>query len=212
MSASLSVIDPELLTEENDGNTPPPIPRRNSRVQNMPYDLEYEFRNSEDTKLPETTDEIFTLLPPAPEELETEDSLEYSSEPEPIKKINRGNGKFEYCSRHEQTMLQNAFQAINLTENWDFVEKPIESFQWSDDPRIWVITKKMSELGYNDHSGFSFGWTMRQMQYLAQNGVEEHKKLFIKKPQAPQQSRVEIPVGTTSTFGNMTLVYRGTIP
>jgi hypothetical protein len=53
---------------------------------------------------------------------------------------------------------------------------------------------------------------MRQMQYLAQNGVEEHKKNFIKKPPAPQQTRVEIPIGTTSRFGNMTLVYRGHIP
>jgi|LauGreDrversion4_2_1035121.scaffolds.fasta_scaffold23192_2 hypothetical protein len=211
MSNTLSIIDPVLLSGES-GNTPPPIPRINSRVENMPYDIECEFRNSEDIKLDEVTDEIFTLLPPAPDELVLDDSLEYSSEPEPIKKINRGTGKFEYCSNNEREMLENAFQAISLTETWDFVKEKIESFQWSSDSRIWIISNKMVELGYDGHSGFSFGWTMRQMQYLAQNGVEEHKKNFIKKPPAPQQTRVEIPIGTTSRFGNMTLVYRGHIP
>ena len=48
----------------------------------------------------------------------------------------------------------------------------------SRDERILIITKKMEELGYKGHSGFSFGWTMRNMQYLAQNGVEKFKEEF----------------------------------
>ena len=63
-----------------------------------------------------------------------------------------------------------------MTETWNFVKQPTESFMMSNDNRIWIITAKMEELGYNGHSGCSFGWTMRQMQYIARNGEENYKK------------------------------------
>ena len=86
-------------------------------------------------------------------------------------------GKFEYIiDVHEKTMLTNAWQAITMTETWNFVKQPTESFMMSNDNRIWIITAKMEELGYNGHSGCSFGWTMRQMQYIARNGEENYKK------------------------------------
>lgn len=75
-------------------------------------------------------------------------------------------------------MVANAWEAINLTELWEFVEGDIESFMFSNDKRIDVITNKMEELGYSGHSGFSFGCTLRYMQYLARNGEEEFKKVF----------------------------------
>jgi len=31
---------------------------------------------------------------------------------------------------------------------------------------------KMEELGYSGHSGSSFGWTMRMMEFLAKHGRE----------------------------------------
>jgi hypothetical protein len=46
---------------------------------------------------------------------------------------------------------------------------------FSDDQEIWRITAKMEELGYNGHSGCSFGWTMRQMQYIAKYGEEKYR-------------------------------------
>jgi hypothetical protein len=98
---------------------------------------------------------------------------ERQSEPTIIK---RGDGKMPYIKDEQsREMLENAWQAINLTENWDFVAQPTESFQFSQDNRIWIITEKMEQLGYYRHSGFSFGWTMRQMQFLARNGVEKFK-------------------------------------
>lgn len=77
-------------------------------------------------------------------------------------------------------MVANAWEAINLTQLWEFVEGDIESFMFSNDKRIDVITNKMEELGYSGHSGFSFGCTLRYMQYLAKNGEEEFKKVFAK--------------------------------
>lgn len=64
-----------------------------------------------------------------------------------------------------------------MTENWNFVKQPIESFSWSNDPRINIISNKMVELGYNEHSGSSFGYTMRAMQYISQNGEEKYKEM-----------------------------------
>jgi hypothetical protein len=86
-------------------------------------------------------------------------------------------GKFEYVSNdYERLMLSNAWQAITITENWNFVKQPIESFSFSNDPRINIISNKMVELGYNGHSGSSFGYTMRAMQYIANNGEEKYKE------------------------------------
>jgi len=87
-----------------------------------------------------------------------------------------GNGNFEYVKeKRSRDLLVNAWQAISLTEMWDFVKQPIDSFVWTSDPRTEIITKKMSELGFNEHSSTSFGWTMRTMQYIAQHGEEKFK-------------------------------------
>lgn len=93
-----------------------------------------------------------------------------------------GNGQFEYVQdRHSREMLINAWKAITSTELWDFVKKDTDSFMFSNDPRIDIIGNKMIELGYGGHSGSSFGWTMRNMQYLARYGEEEFKKDFMTK-------------------------------
>ena len=91
--------------------------------------------------------------------------------------MNLGNGKFEYveniCKRE---MLVNAWQAITLTETWDFVRQDIDSFMFSRDPRIEIISNKMVELGYTGHSGSSFGTTIRTMQFIAKYGEDVFKE------------------------------------
>jgi hypothetical protein len=89
-------------------------------------------------------------------------------------------GKFHYVNEWDKEMFTNAWQAITLTENWEFMKTDIESFMWSDDPRVDIINAKMVELGYNGHSGASFGYTMRRMQYLAKNGEEKFKAEYLK--------------------------------
>lgn len=87
---------------------------------------------------------------------------------------------FEYIKdRYSREMLLNAWEAINLTEMWGFVKQDIESFTWSIEPEVTIIMDKMVSLGYRGHSGASFGCTMRAMQYLAQNGEEKFKELYI---------------------------------
>jgi len=109
-----------------------------------------------------TTINTDMLLPPSPPPIE-----------EPLVP-----GEFKYIkSPHSREMLQNAYNAISQTETWEFVKKDIDNFMCSDSPEVWIITKKMEELGYDGHSGFSFGWTMRQMQLIAKKGENEFKIL-----------------------------------
>lgn len=96
-----------------------------------------------------------------------------------INGINLGDGKMDYIqNKHDKTMMTNAWHAITQTNNWNFVAKDIESFMFSNDPRIKQITVKMKELGYDLHSGCSFGCTMRNMQFLAKKGEKKFKELF----------------------------------
>ena len=93
--------------------------------------------------------------------------------------LNIGNGNFDYVpSILEREMYENAWHAITLTSMWEFVVQDIDSFMFSLDPRLDIIGEKMAEIGYNLHSGISFGRTMRQMQYLARFGEEKFKECF----------------------------------
>ena len=149
-------------------------------VLNMPFDESMELRNSDymSSEVMEISDES--------NELEEFDSLESEDIDmrEDVKiinnlNINLGDGKFEYIiDENEREMLTNAWKAITQTNNWNFMAKEIESFMFSNHPIIYEISRKMEELGYSGHSGCSFGCTMRNMQYLAQKGEEQFKKLF----------------------------------
>lgn len=80
---------------------------------------------------------------------------------------------------HSRLMLKNAHQAITLTEYWSFMRTfSGESFMFSDNPAVSDIYKKTEELGYKGHSGFSFGWTMRHMEFLAKNGKRAFLQQF----------------------------------
>ena len=86
---------------------------------------------------------------------------------------------FYYVDDNSRIIFENAYQAISLTEMWDYMKKDRESFMFSSDKEIEIISKKMVDLGYDGHSCSSFGITMRNMQFIALNGLEEHKKIWL---------------------------------
>ena len=90
---------------------------------------------------------------------------------------NYTRGQFDYISdKHSRKLVKNAWRAVQLTETADFVKQPIESFCLSDDPRIWIISKKMEEIeDPPGHTGFTFGWTMRQVQSILQEGEDNYR-------------------------------------
>ena len=80
---------------------------------------------------------------------------------------------------HSRFMLKNAHQAITLTEYWGYMKTfSDQSFMFSDSSVVSTIMGKMSQLGYDGHSGSSFGWTMRQMEFLAKNGKQAFLRQF----------------------------------
>ena len=80
-------------------------------------------------------------------------------------------GQFIYIKNNFiREMLQNGWAAIEELELWEFMKLDSECYMRTSLPEVFKISKKMEELGYNGHSGASFGWTMRQLQYIAQNG------------------------------------------
>ncbi len=93
--------------------------------------------------------------------------------------LNIGSGNFDYVSDiWDREIYENAWQAISLTNMWDFVKQDIDSFMFSLDPRLDFISEKMAEIGYNVHSSTSFGRVMRQMQFLAKFGEDKFKESF----------------------------------
>jgi hypothetical protein len=112
--------------------------------------------------------------------IEFDSQREYTSLPMPPEppSISFVPGEFKYIKcEYSREMLQNAYQAVSQTETWYFVKQDIESFSLSSAPEIWRITDKMTQLGYDGHSGFSFGWTMRQMQIIAREGEQSFKEV-----------------------------------
>jgi hypothetical protein len=86
---------------------------------------------------------------------------------------------FEYISnKSDREMFTNAWQSIHLTEMWDFAKDDIDHFMCNSNDKCQLIINKMYELGYYSHSGSSFAFTMRAMQYLAINGESQFKKYY----------------------------------
>jgi hypothetical protein len=90
---------------------------------------------------------------------------------------NYTRGQFDYITdKPSRKLVKNAWRAVQLTETADFVKQPIESFSWCNDPRIWIISNKMEEIeNPPGHSGFTFGWTMRQVQSILQEGEDNYR-------------------------------------
>ena len=85
------------------------------------------------------------------------------------------DAEFNYSiyDSNNRIMLKNAHGAITLAEGWGWMKNfQGESFMFSNDAMISKISKNMVTLGYDGHSGTSYGWTMRCMEHLAKNGKE----------------------------------------
>jgi len=91
-------------------------------------------------------------------------------------------GKFDYIENYStRDMLVNGYQAINILEIWDYMKKDCSSYMTMNFENS-IICTKMCELGIS-HSGTSFGWTMRTLQYIAKNGEQKFKKEYLSKKQ-----------------------------
>ena len=112
-------------------------------------------------------------------ETEPEPQSEEQSEEQSEKQLKKEDdfipGMFYYVKDNSsREMLQNAWASITQLELWEYMKLDTDSYMFSNHPEVGIITKKMEELGYNGHSGSTFGWTMRQMQYIAKYGETKY--------------------------------------
>jgi len=83
-------------------------------------------------------------------------------------------------NQNDRIMYETALTAITQLELWDFMKNfSGESFMFSNQPEVSQIYEKIEELGYTGHSGTSFGLTLRTMQFIANNSIEEYRLNYI---------------------------------
>jgi len=87
---------------------------------------------------------------------------------------------FNYLHDHNmRQMFETAYQAITITELWDYMKKDVDNYMFNSDGEVRRIYSKIEQLGYTEHSGSSFGYIMRHMQFIATNGIENHKQMLL---------------------------------
>ena len=86
---------------------------------------------------------------------------------------------FGFIPEGQRTMYTSAFDAITQLELWPFMRNfSRESFMFSSSPEVSQISDRISQLGYDGHSGASFGFTMRAMEYIAKNGLDMYQEAY----------------------------------
>ena len=72
-------------------------------------------------------------------------------------------------------MLKTAYDAIKEENAWEIIAKDPGpgGFMYSEIPELEEVNKRISDT-YDGHSGSSYGWTMRQMQYIAKYGWDDY--------------------------------------
>ena len=70
---------------------------------------------------------------------------------------------------YRREMLEDAYNAVTVTNSWPLMgnDPGDTGFTYSNAAYIKTINK---EIKFDGHSGSSYGWTMRQMQWIAQIG------------------------------------------
>jgi hypothetical protein len=97
-----------------------------------------------------------------------------------------GSGEFDFISSdlYDGLYYRNAHWAITQCEMWDWLRNfepdPTRGFMFTRHPNIKIIENKMYEEEIaTGHSGASFAITMQQMSYIAKNGYEQFKQLWL---------------------------------
>jgi hypothetical protein len=93
-------------------------------------------------------------------------------------------GDFSFLnSKSEIPMLEDAFAAMGRVEgSWEYLARPEvpdkeTGFMFTRDEMVNKIGNEIDKAGRIGHSGSSYGWTMRQMEYIAKNGWDAYVTL-----------------------------------
>jgi len=81
-------------------------------------------------------------------------------------------GDFSFIQdEHRRRYVKDTYDAMIIAEQLELMKEEPEAgqgYMFSSDKRYELIHKHMNFLG--EHSGSSYAWTMRQVQFIAQKG------------------------------------------
>jgi hypothetical protein len=87
---------------------------------------------------------------------------------------------FSFMDEHSCEMVFSAYRVIHQLEGWhilaNFTE---ESFMFSQNPNVSRLMDAVAAAYSSGHSGSSMGFTMRQLEYIANNGFSNYKNRYI---------------------------------
>jgi hypothetical protein len=84
----------------------------------------------------------------------------------------------DWSFAEDADMLSSAYNAIQQSEGWSLLRNfKGESFMFSQDPKIIDLMTKINNAYDCGHSGSSMGDTIRDMQYIANNGFDAYVHL-----------------------------------
>ena len=95
-----------------------------------------------------------------------------------------GNGEFDFVrDEYTKDLLKSAHNAISLCELWNWMRNyeppPNKGFMWSKTPELDRINQQLWKDPINmNHSGSSYGFVMREMEYIAKNGYNTYKNTY----------------------------------
>jgi hypothetical protein len=89
-------------------------------------------------------------------------------------------GDFSFIqTESHRNMLQAAYDAIsNVVDGWEFLKNysppPDKGFMFCESPQKLKDISEAIENGYNHHTGYTYSWTMRQMECIAKKGWDRY--------------------------------------
>ena len=90
---------------------------------------------------------------------------------------------FSFLSKCDKNMIESAYHTVNRMEKWDYLRRYSPSkdtgYMFDQDPTIGEITNAINDNWDGGHSGCSMGYTMRRIQYIANNGFQDFKQDYL---------------------------------
>ncbi len=114
-------------------------------------------------------------------------------------------GDFSFITRDsERKMLADAFNGISRVEGgWQYLSRPDvpkkdSGFMFNRDPIINHISQEIDKDNLIGHSGYTYSWTMRQMEFIAKNGWHAYVTYVLDHKYKEQKEQIR----TQSNFTN----------
>ena len=101
--------------------------------------------------------------------------------------MNFSESSFDFIQcRMTRNCIMNGCWAMDQTNLWDWLCEyevdPKKGFMFSKAPELMTISNRMDDQNAPvriSHSGASFGFTMRALDYIAKYGLEAYKEFYL---------------------------------